>query len=65
MLWLIAAIVIVTIGTMAIIDAYFEGVEKSHDHILNQYIEGVGDFTDLDVWYSSYLLYVRTRPKDS
>ena len=63
MIWVLAAIVITTIGVMAVIDAYFEGDRAAKHHIICQYFAGLPD-GDVEVWYSSYLLYIRSRPKD-
>ena len=62
MIWVLAAIVVVTIGVMAVIDAYFEGDRAVKHHLLCQYLDGTNG--DVEVWYSSYLLYTRSRPKD-
>ena len=62
MIWVLAAIVVVTIGVMAVIDAYFEADRAAKHHILCQYLEGTDG--DVEVWYASYILYTRSRKKD-
>ena len=61
MIWMLAAIVTTTIGVMAVIDAYFEGDRAAKHHILCKYLAGTNG--DVEVWYSSYILYIRSRAK--
>ena len=60
MIWMLAAIVVVTIGVMAVIDAYFEGCSDSNEYIMSLYEEDMRK-VDVDVWYNSYRLYLNSR----
>ena len=60
MLWVLAAIVITTIGVMAIVEAYFEAERSAFKHISALYFN-VKDLLDDDVWWLSYELYYASR----
>ena len=60
MIWMLAAIVVVTIGVMAVIDAYFEGDRDSYRYILDSYREEIHTVDD-DIWWNSFILYENSR----
>lgn len=60
MIWMLAAIVVVTIGVMAVIDAYFEGWSDSDEYIMSLYVEDMHK-VDVDVWCNSHRLYLNSR----
>ncbi len=62
MIWMLAAIVVVTIGVMAVIDAYFEGDRDSYWSILDSYGKEIHTVDD-DIWWDSFVLY-NTRGKN-
>ena len=64
MIWMLAAIVVVTIGVMAVIDAYFEGIRDSNWYII---VESYGkelNTVDDDIWWNSFVLYENSRGKN-
>ena len=62
MIWMLAVIVVVTIGVMAVIDAYFEGCSDSDEYIMSLYEEDMHKVdVDVDVWYNSHRLYLNSR----
>ena len=63
MIWVLAAIVITTIGVMAVIDAYFEGDRDSYWSILESYGKELNT-VDYDIWCSSFVLYENSRGKN-
>ena len=56
MIWMLAVIVVVTIGVMAVIDAYFEGDWDSYWSILDAYGKEIHTVDD-DIWWDSFVLY--------
>ena len=60
MIWVLAAIVVVTIGVMAVIDASFEGCRHSRANINSLYAEE-GVYDDDDIWWRSFTLYWQSR----
>ena len=63
MIWMLAAIVVVTIGVMAVIDAYFEGDRDSYWSILVSYRKEIHTVDD-DIWWNSFVLYENARGKN-
>ena len=63
MIWVLAAIVITTIGVMAVIDAYFEGDRDSYWSIFESYGKELNTVDD-DIWWSSFVLYENSRGKN-
>ena len=63
MIWMLAAIVVVTIGVMAVIDAYFEGDRDSYWSILESYGKELNT-VDYDIWCNSFALYENSRGKN-
>ena len=63
MIWMLAAIVVVTIGVMAVIDAYFEGIWDSYWYILESYGKEIHT-VDYDIWCNSFVLYENSRGKN-
>lgn len=63
MIWMLAAIVVVTIGVMAVIDAYFEGDRDSYWSILESYGKEIHTVDD-DIWWNSFVLYENSRRKN-
>ena len=63
MIWMLAAIVVVTIGVMAVIDAYFEGGRDSYWSIIDSYGEEIHT-VDEDIWWKSFVLYENSRGKN-
>ena len=63
MIWMLAAIVVVTIGVMAVIDAYFEGDRDSYWSILDAYRKEIHTVDD-DIWWNSFVLYENSRGKN-
>ena len=63
MIWMLAAIVVVTIGVMAVIDAYFEGDRDSYWSILESYRKEINTVDD-DIWWNSFALYGHSRGKN-
>ena len=62
MIWMLAAIVVVTIGVMAVVDAYFEGDRDSYWSILESYRKEIHTVDD-DIWWNSFVLYEDSRVK--
>ena len=62
MIWMLAAIVVVTIGVMAVINAYFEGDRDSYMSIIESYIKELNT-VDYDIWCNSFVLYENARGK--
>ena len=62
MIWMLAAIVVVTIGVMAVIDAYFEGDRDSYMSIIESYRKEARTVDDDVRWYS-FVLYENARGK--
>ena len=60
MIWVLAAIVITTIGVMAVVDAYFEVDSAALRHISDLYFNSKEPLDD-DVWWLSYELYYKSR----
>ena len=60
MIWMLAAIVVVTIGVMAVIDAYFEGDRDSYRYIRESYRKEIHTVDD-DIWWNSFILYENSR----
>ncbi len=63
MIWMLAAIVVVTIGVMAVIDAYFEGDRDSYWSLLVSYRKEIHT-VDTDIWWNSFVLYENSRGKN-
>lgn len=63
MIWMLAAIVVVTIGVMAVIDAYFEGIWDSYWYTLESYGKELNTVDD-DIWWNSFVLYEKSRGKN-
>ena len=63
MIWMLAAIVVVTIGGMAVIDAYFEGIWDSYWYITESYGKEIHTVDD-DIWWNSFVLYENSRGKN-
>ncbi len=63
MIWMLAAIVVVTIGVMAVIDAYFEGDRDSYWSVLDSYRKELNT-VDTDIWWNSFVLYENSRGKN-
>lgn len=63
MIWMLAAIVVVTIGVMAVIDAYFEGDRDSYWSILDHYTKEMNTVDD-DIWWGSFVRYENSRGKN-
>ena len=59
---MLAAIVVVTIGVMAVVDAYFEGDRDSYWSILESYRKEIHTVDD-DIWWNSFVLYENSRRK--
>ena len=64
MIWMLAAIVVVTIGVMGVIDAYFEGILDSDWSILESYGKEFHTVDDVDIWWNSFVLYENSRGKN-
>ena len=62
MIWMLAATVVVAIGVMAVIDAYFEGDWASYRSVLNSYGKEIHTVDD-DIWRDSFVLYENARGK--
>ena len=60
MIWVLAAIVITTIGVMAVVDAYFEGDRAALRHISDLYSDSKEPL-DEGVWWLSCELYYKSR----
>ena len=63
MIWILAAIVVMAIGVMSVIVAYFEGDRDSYLSILNSYGKEIHTVDD-DIWRNSFVLYENSRRKN-
>lgn len=62
MIWMLAAIVVVTIGVTVVIDAYFEGDRDSYLAILESYRKEIHTVDD-DIWWNSLVRFENSRGK--
>ena len=63
MIWMLAAIVVVTIGVMVVIAAYFEGDKDSYRSIIESYRKEART-VDFDIWCNSFILYENSRGRN-